>query len=327
MIVGPGVALGITSLWSSVGGEHGAEHFLHQMLGAGPGMKEDWLDVIGCPSCQHALHFDNGYTSSLVCQLCGNQYTIKNRTPVMVRQEDLEILTEFNRQYQRMRLKEGWRPFTAEQSLTLPFGRPSGYPTIYWEVRRQSYSRLRKLLSEQGPLPSMGPVADLGAGNSWLSYRLAKSGYRVVAVESNLEEPFGLGAADIYLAHTSFLVVQGDLNQPPLQAGKFSLVLFNASLHYAKHLASALRGTVQALHPKGRLVILDSPITRKPRLGSGIGDRHFGRRELHDAIVAAGLRPHWITVRRGPRWWVAQVLRRARGKQPFSLPMIVAEKA
>ena len=290
-------------------------------------MKADWLDVIGCPSCQHALHFDNGYGSALACHTCSSQYPIQNERPVMLGEGDLEVLTEFNRQYKSRRLKEGWRPLTAEQFLALPFGRPPGYPTIYWQVRRQSYDALRSFLTKQGPLPAMGPVADLGAGNGWLSYNLARCGYRVMAVDSSIEEPFGLGAADSYLAHKTFLVVQGDLNQPPLQAGKFSLVLFNASLHYAKDLYASLRRTVQALLPEGRVVILDSPMARKPRSGSGAGDRHLGRQELQDVLVAAGLRPHWISIRRGPRWWVMQLSRMARGKSPFSLPMIVAERA
>lgn len=245
----------------------------------------------------------------------------------MLGEGELKVLAEFNLQYQRRRLKEGWRPLTADQALALPFGRPSGYPTIYWEVRRQSYLALRSFLTKQGPLPSMGPVADLGAGNGWLSYNLARCGYRMMAVDSSIEDPFGLGAADNYLPQKAFLVVQGDLNRPPLQAGKFSLALFNASLHYAKDVYASLRRTVQALLPEGRVVILDSPITLKPRSGSGAGDRIFGRRELHDVLVAAGLHPHWISVRRGPRWWVRQVSRMARGKSPFSFPMIVAERA
>ena len=288
-------------------------------------MKADWLDVIGCPSCQHALRFDNGASSSLFCHTCSSQYSIRNGTPVMLGEGNLEVLTEFNQEYKRRRLTEGWRSLTAEESLALPNGRPAGYPNIYWEVRRQSYDALRSYLTKQGPLPSMGPVADLGAGNGWLSYNLARCGYRVMAVDSSIDEPFGLGAADSYHSQKAFLVVQGDLNRPPLQTGKFSLVLFNASLHYAKDIYTSLKGTVQALLPKGRIVILDSPIARKPRSGSDIGDRQFGRQELQDALVSSGLHPHWISVRRGPHWWVMQASRMVRGESTFSLPMIVAE--
>jgi SAM-dependent methyltransferase len=173
----------------------------------------------------------------------------------------------------------------------------------------------------------MGPVADLGAGNGWLSYKLAECGYRVMAVDSSLEEPFGLGAADVYLTQEDFLVVQGDLNRPPLQAGRFSLVLFNASLHYAKDIYAALRRTARALLPEGKVAILDSPVAREPRPGSSMGDRHLGRQELHDALASAGLRPRWLILRRGLRWWVMQASRMARGKSPISLPLIVAHRA
>jgi hypothetical protein len=41
------------------------------------------------------------------------------------------------------------------------------------------------LLAREGPSPQSGPVADLGAGSSWLGYRLAEAGYRWVRVPRN----------------------------------------------------------------------------------------------------------------------------------------------
>jgi uncharacterized protein YbaR (Trm112 family)/SAM-dependent methyltransferase len=287
---------------------------------------ENWLDVIGCPVCQNSLHFVNGNGPALVCRTCGNQYSIQNGTPVLVPEEDLEVLTEFNQEYQKMRLGEGWRPVTAEQYLRLPYSQPPGYPAIYWEARRQSYTALRKWLSEQGLRPSMGPVADLGAGNGWLSCNLARSGYRVVALDSNVDKLFGLGAAKTYLAHPDIFIVQGDLDQPALQSRKFSMVIFNASLHYARDLASAIRRAERALRQQGRIVIMDSPITKTPNPGSGIGERQIGRYELDDILLATGLRGQWIPVQRGARWWISQVLRRVGGNRPISFPILIAER-
>jgi SAM-dependent methyltransferase/uncharacterized protein YbaR (Trm112 family) len=287
---------------------------------------ENWFDLLGCPNCQNVLDFDSNHTEYLLCQQCGRQYAFQDKTPILLREEDIEYLTCFNQAYQRTRLKQGWRPLTAEQALKLPFGQPDGYPRMYWEVRRRSYTAFMEVLAEQGPLPTMGPVAELGAGNGWLSYNLARCGYRVVAVDSNMDEPFGLGAAKIYLSQAAFTLVQGDLDRPPLKSNKFSMVIFNASLHYARDLASALRRAERALLPKGRIVIMDSPITKIPHQGNGIGDRQFGRQELEDLLVATGLRAQWITVQGGPRWWFHQALRLVRGSHPISFPLLIAER-
>lgn len=299
---------------------------IEQMQRTKNGLNAEWLDVIGCPSCQQALQFVNGFGSNLTCQTCSRQYSIESGTPVLIKREDIEILTKFNQRYTDRRLKEGWHALSAQQRLALPFGQPTGYPSIYWQVRSQSYEALKRFLAQQGPLPSMGPAADLGAGNGWLSYNLAKSGYRVVAVDCSINEPFGLGAAGVYLEQEVFLVVQGDLNRPPLRAGKYSLVLFNASLHYARDLRNTLRRTAQTLLPEGWLVILDSPAARRARLNSAEGDRHLGYQELQDALLTAGLKPRWIKVRRSPRWWFHQAARMMRGNSPFSLPMIIAQR-
>jgi uncharacterized protein YbaR (Trm112 family) len=289
-------------------------------------MNKDWLELIACPVCQHDLHFINGSDSSLVCQSCGGQYAIWDRIPRLVPAEDLENLIEFNQRYRKMRLSEGWRPMTAEQTLKLPFSQPPGYPGIYWVVRRESFTALKNWLANHGPQPPMGPAADLGAGVGWMSDALARSGFRVVALDSNLDESFGLGAARTYLGRSDFLIVQGDLNKPPFQDGKFGLVLFNASMHYAKDLTLTLNRTRQALHPEGRVVIMDSPVARMPQPGRGVGGRIFGSQELQDALVRAGFQTQWFPVRRGVRWWIAQGLRLARGGALFSLPIIVAEK-
>jgi uncharacterized protein YbaR (Trm112 family) len=288
-------------------------------------MNADWLDLIACPLCRHNLLFVNGQDSALVCQGCGCRYEFQDQIPVLVPSEDLAGLTEFNRRYREIRLGEGWRSIPAEQALKLPFTRPVGFPGIYWKVRQQSFTALIDILSEHGPFPPMGPVVELGAGNGWLSYNLSRSGYQVVAIDSNVDETFGLGAAKIYLTRADFTLVQGDLNRPPLQDSKFSLVIFNASLHYARSLAAVLKRAGKALLPEGRILILDSPIAKKPRPTRIIGDRLLGRQELQNDLIGAGMQAQWLPVRRGARWWIEQGLRLGSGKPLFSLPVIAAK--
>jgi SAM-dependent methyltransferase len=169
-------------------------------------------------------------------------------------------------------------------------------------------------------------VADLGAGIGWLSYRLTQVGYQVLAVDVSRDVDWGLRAAEkYYLPHVRIVLAQGDLEHPPLQANRLALILLNASLHYASDLEGALCRIAHALQPGGRLVVLDTPIARRPRQGTGPGDRHLGRQELCQALLAAGLSPRWIVIRRGARWWLHQAKAVLKRDLRFSFPMILAD--
>jgi SAM-dependent methyltransferase len=287
---------------------------------------EDWLDVVGCPSCCSPLLLTDDATWPLRCRGCGERFAVDGRIPLLLRREDADRLARFSRQYREARLAEGWQPLTAEQARALPYGRPPGYPPLYWEVRRQSFCALMSLLAREGPSPAAGPIADLGAGSGWLSYRLAQAGYRVLALEASRDTAFGLGAAEAhYASDAPFLPVQGDLERPPLLNSRLGMLLFNASLHYAADLENTLRRAAQALQPRGRLIILDTPIARQPHPGTGHGDRHLGRGELHQALIEAGLRPRWIGVRRGNRWQSRQLKVWLKREPRFSFPIVAAD--
>jgi ubiquinone/menaquinone biosynthesis C-methylase UbiE len=120
------------------------------------------------------------------------------------------------------------------------------------------------------------------------------------------------------------LLAQGNLEYPPLRKGQWSLLVFNASLHYAQDLEATLVRAARTLQPGGRLIVLDTPIARRPVPGTGRGDRHLGRRELHDALVSAGLRPRRFLVWRGPRWWAYRAKSWLKRSSSFSFPMVVA---
>ena len=290
-------------------------------------MLENWLDVVGCPHCCGPLSLAGNATPALLCRGCSERFAVEGGIAVLLRQEDADRLARFSQSYREARLAEGWQPLAAKQARALPYGQPPGYTPLYWEVRRQSFCALMGLLAREGPSPAAGPVADVGAGSGWLSYRLAQVGYPVLAIEASRDTAFGLGVATAhYLSEVPFLPVQGDLEHLPIQPGKVSLIIFNASLHYAAGLEGTLRHAAQALQPGGRLIILDSPIARRPHPGTGRGDRHLGRLELDAALLEAGLRPRWIEVRRGVRWQVRQLKVWLKRVPRFSYPMIFAEQ-
>jgi hypothetical protein len=149
-----------------------------------------------------------------------------------------------------------------------------------------------------------------------------------------LEKDFGLGAASVYLApcQPSFLPVQGDLEHPPLQPGRLGLAIFNASLHYAHDLEETVRRAAEILQENGWMVIIDTPITRQTDLENdrrslGQPRRTLGCRELEEALAAAGLAIRWISIGRGPRWWIFQAKKWFKREPRFAFPMIVAHRS
>jgi SAM-dependent methyltransferase/uncharacterized protein YbaR (Trm112 family) len=285
---------------------------------------ENWLDVLGCPHCQGILQLIGD--DRLNCQGCARGFPVRAGVPALMHTGTATPLDKFSHCYREARLEEGWQPIPEDIALILPYGTPSGHPSLYWKVRRQSYEALTGWLSKNGPGPQVGPAADLGAGTGWLAYRLARLGYRALALEASLDRAFGLGASAVYHAAmpSRFLPIQGDLDNPPLQREKLGLAIFNASLHYTQNLNRTLRLAVETLRPDGWLVILDTPIARHPRPGTGRGDRHLTRQELHEALEACGLHPRWIPIRRGASWWVYQAKAWLKRDPLFSFPMIVA---
>lgn len=283
-------------------------------------------DVLGCPYCQTKLAATGDPAMPLQCTECRRCFALEGSIPELLRREDAARFDEFARQYRQDRLRDGWQPPTGEQALRLPYSRPAGSPALYWQVRRQSFCALMGILACEGPTPAHGPAADLGAGTGWLSYRLAEIGYEVLAVDASRDPDWGLGAAEQhYLSQVRFQPILGDLEYPPLQAGKLGLIVFNASLHYASDLEGALVRAARALRPAGRIIILDTPVARQPLAGTGQGDRHLGGQELDQALLDAGLSPRWIRIRRGARWWIRQAKVLLKRDAIFSFPMILAD--
>jgi SAM-dependent methyltransferase len=104
-------------------------------------------------------------------------------------------------------------------------------------------------------------VLDLGAGNGWQCNRLARMGHRAVALDIRDDDIDGLGAAREFLSTTPglFQCVCASFEDLPFDRASFDVVLFNASLHYARDLRRALTEATRVTRSGGVLAILDSP--------------------------------------------------------------------
>jgi SAM-dependent methyltransferase len=98
----------------------------------------------------------------------------------------------------------------------------------------------------------------LGAGNCWLSYRLARRKHVPVAVDFFTDSLDGLGSARHY--PISFRTIESDFDEIPVPPASFDLAIFNSSLHYSTDYVRTLIEAKRCLRPTGSIVILDSPI-------------------------------------------------------------------
>jgi SAM-dependent methyltransferase len=170
---------------------------------------------------------------------------------------------KFVQEYEAVRAQEGRGSSSADYYLALPFTDLSGRNVWQWQIRARTFRYLEKhLLREvERSCPVGCDVLDLGAGNGWLSYRLALRGHRPVAVDLLDNDTDGLGAARHYFPQLAspFLRFKAEMDCLPFAAAKFHLVIFNASFHYSVDYYRTLREAVRCLRRGGHLIIADSP--------------------------------------------------------------------
>jgi SAM-dependent methyltransferase len=175
--------------------------------------------------------------------------------------------SRFIADYESVRRAEGRVSASATYYRALPFKDLSGRFRSDWNIRARSFNALVKnvLTGIQDPLERSLKVLDLGAGNGWLSNRLAAQGDRVLAVDLLVNEQDGLGAWKHY--ENTFTPVQAEFNHLPVMDSFADAVIFNASLHYSEDYAQTLGEALRVLSPEGSLVILDSPVYRRASSG------------------------------------------------------------
>jgi 2-polyprenyl-3-methyl-5-hydroxy-6-metoxy-1,4-benzoquinol methylase len=113
-----------------------------------------------------------------------------------------------------------------------------------------------------GPLlaqlvPSDAVIADLGAGEGWLSQLLAQNARQVIAVD-NSPKMIAFAKAELKKKKIGNIDYRlGDLAAPPIQSASVDIVLMSQALHHAANPAQAVAAAAHLLKPKGRLLILD----------------------------------------------------------------------
>jgi len=174
---------------------------------------------------------------------------------------------QFIQEYESVRMQEGRGSNDQAYYRALPYRDLTGRWKKDWNIRARSFRTLIQEVvkpmeaSIQQPLK----ILDIGAGNGWLSHRLAQRGHQIAAVDVLTNEFDGLGTYIHY--DTPWIPVQAEMNALPFTNNQVDLVIYNASFHYSTGYTVTLKEAIRVLIPNGTLVIMDSPVYHNPSSG------------------------------------------------------------
>lgn len=254
----------------------------------------------------------------------------------------------FLEDYKRLRSDEGWGSEDPEYYRGLPYEDLSGRHPEVWRIRAASFEVLRqRVLSETCALGQGARIADLGAGNCWLSWRLSVAGHRVVAVDVSGDARDGLGAGHQYGGSPDFLRLQAGFDEVPLADSSIDLAIFNGSLHYSNDYLRTLSEASRMIRPDGCIVIMDTPMYRwrasgermleerrqiwrdgyGPDFAAELTEGFLTRSRLHELGAALGWswRIHRLPL--GLRWRCKPLVEVLRGRrEPARFPLLVGRR-
>lgn len=255
-------------------------------------MKEELLELICCPACQHRLtavtherREPEIWTGELVCAGCTAVYPIVNGMP--------RLYVDDERWQPKAAEAEGWVTYHKDLGiyevqanavdLQIPY-----YPEEPW----RSVARSFDIALQELKLTGQETILDLGAGRGWAAKQFARRGCRVVALDVVSDENVGLGRARALMddANTYFDRLIGDGENLPFSPERFDLVFCAAALHHCANLPLLLQNVARVLKPGGRLCAINEPCRPMLESEQSLLKRHAAH-ELAVGIVET--RPDW----------------------------------
>jgi SAM-dependent methyltransferase len=295
-----------------------------------------------CPRC-------NANLEELNCVQCGFQ--LRNIKGVIhaLPPERVVYFARFIEEYERIRAAEGRGSESDEFYLGLPYSDASRRNLAQWAIRARSFDFLLERVLKPA-LPRGGTVLDLGAGNCWMSYRLALSDYRPCAVDLLTNERDGLGAAEHYRNYLPcfFPRFRAEFGRLPFRDEQFDAIVFNASFHYAEDFESAVKEALRCSRRGGMVIVSDTPWYSKEDSGEKMVNerratflRNYGTAsasiESQEYLTDERLRSlesrlniRWITYtpNLGFRWALRPLVAKLRNRrEPARFGIYVARKA
>jgi|SRR5580704_1383418 SAM-dependent methyltransferase len=232
--------------------------------------------ALRCPACSRSLgSIDYGagsvFQPEIRCPGCSFQLAQVQGVWKALPPDRLHHYERFLTEYQFVRAAEGRGSLDPAFYLALPHKDLTGRNPRQWAIRSRTFRYLtNKILPElQSRNSAPLDILDLGAGNGWMSYRLARSRNFPVAVDISVNHRDGLGAAAHFLGDLPGLFprFQAELDNLPFADAQFDAAIFNASFHYSENYTETLREAVRCIRPGGTIVIADSPCYRSEESG------------------------------------------------------------
>lgn len=311
-----------------------------------------WLQLV-CPTCRRTLAQPFAPHSfevhSFACGLCKQElHKVNGIWRALVPQRSA-YFQEFMTNYQAIRCAEGRGSTKPEFYLNLPYKDVTGANQDQWSIRARSFKCFeREILPTFEAGRKSLDVLDLGAGNCWMSYRLALRGHCPVAVDLMTDSRDGLSAAQHFRPNLGVLFpcFQAELDNLPFADSQFDIAVFNASFHYSENYQQTLGEALRCVKPGGAIVIADTAwysseasgsrmveerraafIERYGTASDAIGSLEFLTDERLQALAQYfGLSWQVYTPFYGLRWAMRPLVAKLRGKrEPSTFRIYVAE--
>jgi ubiquinone/menaquinone biosynthesis C-methylase UbiE len=221
-----------------------------------------------CPRCKADIDV-------LACSECGFRMEISGGIVHALPPERIAHYARFIAEYEGIREAEGRGSQSDKYYLGLPYKDATGKNSDQWRIRARSFDSLLKHVFR--PEDRRGTILDLGAGNCWMSFRLALYGYRPIAVDLLTNEQDGLGAGSHYGKHLPicFPRFRAELTRLPFRDSQFDAIVFNASFHYSEDYETTLAEAFRCLKIGGRVIVSDTPWYSREENGKQmIAERH-----------------------------------------------------
>lgn len=227
-----------------------------------------------CPRCGGWIGrlFDaNVADTTLVCSDCCFKLISEHGIWRSLLPERSAHFSHFMKEVQCSKSGMGQNRLDPEYYLALPFCDLSGDNSQQWNQRSRTFCYIvRHVLPGLAKHDKHLRILDLGAGNGWLSYRLARAGHTPIAVDLLTNDLVGLGAAVHYRKHLTKLFprFQADFDTLPFADDEFDLIIYNGSFHYSGNYEKTLAEALRCIHSDGTILIADTPWFSDERDGS-----------------------------------------------------------
>ena len=234
--------------------------------------------LVQCPVCKTAMRCVSADGMRADCDTCSFAMHQHNGIWQALPAGRLEHFAQFIRDYESIRNAEGRSSLSATYYLGLPYADYSGHNSAQWAIRARTYTYLsQRILEPLARSQGFRRILDIGAGNGWMSYRLAQLGLQPVAVDLLVNDEDGLGAARHYqdALPQMFPRFQAESTNLPFASEQFDCVIFNASFHYTEDYRRSVEEALRCMRVGGMLIIADSPWYAKDESGKQmVAERH-----------------------------------------------------